>query len=141
MTTGEMKVQRVDIVHDVGRSLNPAVDIGQIEGGFVQGMGWLTTEELVFHPDGPAADATRPRPTRFPCASDVPEHFEIALWDGANREDTIYRSKAVGEPPLMLAISVFAAIADAIHSLNPAQAGAARRAGDAGSRSCAPCRR
>jgi len=119
VTTGEMKVQRVDILHDVGRSLNPAVDIGQIEGGFVQGMGWLTTEELVFHPDGRLLSHA-PSTYKIPCASDVPEHFEIALWDGANREDTIYRSKAVGEPPLMLAISVFAAIADAIHSLNPA---------------------
>jgi len=119
VTTGEMKVQRVDILHDVGRSLNPAVDIGQIEGGFVQGMGWLTTEELVFHPDGRLLTHA-PSTYKIPCASDVPEHFDIALWDGANREDTIYRSKAVGEPPLMLAISVFAAIADAIHSLNPA---------------------
>jgi xanthine dehydrogenase large subunit len=119
VTTGEMKVQRVDILHDVGRSLNPAVDIGQIEGGFVQGMGWLTTEELVFHADGRLLSHA-PSTYKIPCASDVPEHFEVALWDGANREDTIHRSKAVGEPPLMLAISVFAAIADAIHSLNPA---------------------
>jgi xanthine dehydrogenase large subunit len=118
VTTGEMKVERVDIVHDVGRSLNPAVDKGQIEGGFVQGMGWLTTEELVFHPDGRLLSHA-PSTYKIPCSSDVPEHFEIALWDGANREDTIHRSKAVGEPPLMLAISVFAAIADAIHALNP----------------------
>ena len=119
VTTGEMKVQRVDILHDVGRSLNPAVDIGQIEGGFVQGMGWLTTEELVFHTDGRLLTHA-PSTYKIPCASDVPEHFQIALWDGANREDTIYRSKAVGEPPLMLAISAFAATADAIHSLNAA---------------------
>jgi xanthine dehydrogenase large subunit len=119
VTTGEMKVTRADIVHDVGRSLNPAVDIGQIEGGFVQGMGWLTTEELVFHKDGRLLSHA-PSTYKIPCASDAPEHFKITLWDGANREDTIYRSKAVGEPPLMLAISVFAAIADAIHSLNPA---------------------
>ena len=119
ITTGEMKVTRVDIVHDVGRSLNPAVDIGQIEGGFVQGMGWLTTEELVFHTDGRLLSHA-PSTYKIPCASDAPEHFKVTLWDGANREDTIYRSKAVGEPPLMLAISVFAAIADAIHSVNPA---------------------
>jgi len=118
ITTGEMKCTRTDIVHDVGKSLNPAVDIGQIEGGFVQGMGWLTTEELVFHPDGRLMTHA-PSTYKIPCASDAPEHFKIALWDGANREDTIYRSKAVGEPPLMLAISVFAAIADAIHSLKP----------------------
>jgi xanthine dehydrogenase large subunit len=119
VTTGEMKVTRVDIVHDVGRSLNPAVDIGQIEGGFVQGMGWLTTEELVFHGDGRLLTHA-PSTYKIPCASDAPEHFKVTLWDGPNREDTIYRSKAVGEPPLMLAISVFAAIADAIHSVNPA---------------------
>jgi xanthine dehydrogenase large subunit len=118
ITTGEMKVLRADIVHDVGRSLNPAVDIGQIEGGFVQGMGWLTTEELVFHKDGRLLSHA-PSTYKIPCASDAPEHFKITLWDGANREDTIYRSKAVGEPPLMLAISVFAAIADAVHSVNP----------------------
>ena len=118
VTTGEMKLTNVDIVHDVGRSLNPAVDIGQIEGGFVQGMGWLTTEELVFHQDGRLLSHA-PSTYKIPCASDAPEHFKVTLWDGANREDTIYRSKAVGEPPLMLAISVFAAIADAIHSVNP----------------------
>jgi xanthine dehydrogenase large subunit len=118
VTTGEMKVTRTDIVHDVGKSLNPAVDIGQIEGGFVQGMGWLTTEELVFHPDGRLLTHA-PSTYKIPCASDAPEHFKVTLWDGANREDTIYRSKAVGEPPLMLAISVFSAIADAVHSLKP----------------------
>jgi xanthine dehydrogenase large subunit len=118
ITTGEMKVMRVDIVHDVGRSLNPAVDIGQIEGGFVQGMGWLTTEELVFTKDGRFASHA-PSTYKIPCSSDVPEHFRVTLWDGANREETIYRSKAVGEPPLMLAISVFAAIGDAIHSFKP----------------------
>ncbi|PWB64390.1 MAG: xanthine dehydrogenase molybdopterin binding subunit [Bradyrhizobiaceae bacterium] len=118
VTTGEMKVERVDILHDVGRSLNPAVDIGQIEGGFVQGMGWLTTEELVFAGDGRLLTHA-PSTYKIPCASDVPEHFTISLWAGANREDTIYRSKAVGEPPLMLAISVFAAVADALHSLAP----------------------
>jgi xanthine dehydrogenase large subunit len=119
VTTGEMRTTRVDIVHDVGRSLNPAVDIGQIEGGFIQGMGWLTTEELVFARDGRLLSHA-PSTYKIPCASDTPEHFKINLWDGANREDTIYRSKAVGEPPLMLAISVFAAVADAIHSVNPA---------------------
>jgi xanthine dehydrogenase large subunit len=118
VTTGEMKVERVDILHDVGRSLNPAVDIGQIEGGFVQGMGWLTTEELVFGADGRVLTHA-PSTYKIPCASDVPAEFRIMLWDGPNREDTIYRSKAVGEPPLMLAISVFAAIADALHSLKP----------------------
>ena len=116
--TGEMKVERVDILHDVGRSLNPSIDIGQIEGGFVQGMGWLTSEELVFDDKGRLLTHA-PSTYKIPCASDVPADFRVALFDGANREETIYRSKAVGEPPLMLAISVFAAIADAIHSLAP----------------------
>jgi xanthine dehydrogenase large subunit len=116
--TGEMRVERVDILHDVGRSLNPAIDIGQIEGGFVQGMGWLTTEELVFDASGRLLTHA-PSTYKIPCASDVPADFRVALFDGPNREETIYRSKAVGEPPLMLAISVFAAIADAIHSLAP----------------------
>jgi xanthine dehydrogenase large subunit len=118
ITTGEMKVTRVDILHDVGRSLNPAIDIGQIEGGFVQGMGWLTTEELVFGDDGRLLTHA-PSTYKIPCASDVPADFHVALWNGPNPAHTIYRSKAVGEPPLMLAISVFSAIADAIHSLAP----------------------
>jgi xanthine dehydrogenase large subunit len=116
--TGEMKVARVDILHDVGRSLNPSIDIGQIEGGFVQGMGWLTSEELVFDDNGRLLTHA-PSTYKIPCASDVPADFRVTLFDGPNREETIYRSKAVGEPPLMLAISVFAAIADAIHNLAP----------------------
>jgi xanthine dehydrogenase large subunit len=116
--TGEMKVERVDILHDVGRSLNSSIDIGQIEGGFVQGMGWLTTEELVFDDKGRLLTHA-PSTYKIPCASDVPADFRVTLFEGPNREATIYRSKAVGEPPLMLAISVFAAIADAIHSLAP----------------------
>lgn len=118
ITTGEMKVLRADILHDVGRSLNPAIDLGQIEGGFVQGMGWLTTEELVFDSEGRLLTYA-PSTYKIPCSSDVPADFRVALFNNANREETIYRSKAVGEPPLMLAISVFAAIADALHSLAP----------------------
>jgi xanthine dehydrogenase large subunit len=113
-----MKVRRVDILHDVGRSINPALDIGQIEGGFVQGMGWLTTEELVYDDKGRLLTHA-PSTYKIPVASDVPVDFRVGLFDNSNREDTIYHSKAVGEPPLMLAISVFAAIADAIHSLHP----------------------
>jgi xanthine dehydrogenase large subunit len=116
--TGEMSVRRVDILHDVGRSINPAIDIGQIEGGFVQGMGWLTTEELVYDEEGRLLTHA-PSTYKIPVAGDVPADFRVALLDNSNREDTIYRSKAVGEPPLMLAISVFAAIADAIHSVRP----------------------
>ena len=118
VTTGESRVLRADILHDVGRSLNPAIDLGQIEGGFVQGMGWLTTEELVFHDDGRLLTHA-PSTYKIPCSSDVPADLRVALFHNSNREDTIYRSKAVGEPPLMLGISVFAAIADALHSLAP----------------------
>jgi len=117
--TGEMKVDRVDILHDVGSSLNPAIDLGQIEGAFVQGMGWLTTEELVFDKDGRFLTHA-PSTYKIPCASDVPEDFRVALYDSkGNRENTIYRSKAVGEPPLMLGISVWAAIFNAVASLKP----------------------
>lgn len=115
--TGEMKVDRVDILHDVGRSLNPGLDIGQVEGGFVQGMGWLTTEELVF--DGQGRLRTHaPSTYKIPCASDVPADFRVKLFESkGNKEDTIYRSKAVGEPPLMLGNSVWTAIFDAVASL------------------------
>ncbi|WP_052763817.1 xanthine dehydrogenase molybdopterin binding subunit [Microvirga massiliensis] len=116
--TGENRLLRVDILHDVGRSLNPALDIGQIEGGFVQGMGWLTTEELVFDGEGRLLTHA-PSTYKIPVASDVPADLRVVLFPNANREETIYRSKAVGEPPLMLANSVFCAIADAIHSLAP----------------------
>ncbi|MGC1561384.1 MAG: xanthine dehydrogenase molybdopterin binding subunit [Bradyrhizobium sp.] len=118
MTTGEMRIERVDILHDVGRSLNPAIDIGQIEGGFVQGMGWLTTEELVYDAEG-RLTTHAPSTYKIPVASDVPDDFRVALFRNENHEATIYRSKAVGEPPLMLATSVFAAIADAVHSVHP----------------------
>jgi xanthine dehydrogenase large subunit len=118
--TGEYRVTRVDILHDVGKSLNPAIDIGQIEGGFVQGMGWLTTEELVFDADG-RLRTHAPSTYKIPVASDVPADFRVALYPNTNREETIYRSKAVGEPPLMLANSVFCALADAVHALDPTQ--------------------
>ena len=117
--TGEMKVTAVDLLHDVGKSLNPAVDIGQIEGGFVQGMGWLTTEELVWDDQG-RLRTHAPSTYKIPSASDVPEHFVTNLYESAgNQEDTIYRSKAVGEPPLMHGISVFSAIYQAIASIKP----------------------
>ncbi|GHB34434.1 xanthine dehydrogenase molybdopterin binding subunit [Pseudovibrio japonicus] len=116
--TGEMKVERVDVLHDVGTSLNPALDMGQIEGGFVQGMGWLTTEELWFDKAG-HLKTHAPSTYKIPTASDVPEIFNVALYESeGNPAPTIYRSKAVGEPPLMLPISVFCAINDAISSLN-----------------------
>ncbi len=117
--TGEMKVTRVDILHDVGKSLNEAIDKGQIEGGFVQGMGWLTTEELVFDHEG-RLRTHAPSTYKIPAASDVPEDFRVALYDSpGNKADTIYRSKAVGEPPLMLAVSVWCAVLNAIASVKP----------------------
>jgi len=120
--TGENRIRRVDILHDVGRSLNPAIDMGQIEGGFVQGAGWLTTEELWW--DGSGALRTHaPSTYKIPVSSDVPEEFNVRIWEpGVNREPTIHRSKAVGEPPLMLAISVHSAINQAIASMAPGRA-------------------
>jgi xanthine dehydrogenase large subunit len=115
--TGEYKTTRVDILHDVGSSLNPAVDLGQIEGGFIQGMGWLTSEELWWDDKGHLRTHA-PSTYKIPACSDRPADFRIKLVDGRpNREETIYRSKAVGEPPLMLAISVFRALSDAVASL------------------------
>lgn len=111
--TGESRVLAVDILHDVGRSINPAIDIGQIEGGFVQGMGWLTTEELVWNPQG-RLTTHAPSTYKIPATGDVPAHLAIQLWPEPNREDNVYGSKAVGEPPFMLAISVWEAIRDAV---------------------------
>ena len=111
--TGESRVLKVDILHDVGRSINPALDIGQIEGGFVQGMGWLTTEQLVWNEQGQLSTHA-PSTYKIPTAGDVPEHFKIDLWPEPNREDNVFGSKAVGEPPLMLAISVYEALRDAV---------------------------
>jgi xanthine dehydrogenase large subunit len=116
--TGEMKVLGIDILHDVGSSLNPALDLGQVEGAFVQGMGWLTTEELVF--DGKGRLTTHaPATYKIPVASDIPERFITRLHMRPNKTDSIYRSKAVGEPPLMLGIAVYSAILDAVHAVKP----------------------
>jgi xanthine dehydrogenase large subunit len=111
--TGESRVLKVDILHDVGQSINPAIDIGQIEGGFVQGMGWLTTEQLVWNDKG-VLSTHAPSTYKIPTAGDVPEHFNVALWPEPNREDNVGGSKAVGEPPFMLAISVYEALRDAV---------------------------
>ncbi len=120
--TGEMRVDRVDILHDCGVSLNPAIDVGQIEGGFVQGMGWLTTEELVYDDRGRLLTHA-PSTYKIPTARDVPADFRVALYESrGNKEPVIFRSRAVGEPPLMLAISVFSAITHALASLNPGRA-------------------
>ncbi len=112
--TGEYKLLRVDILHDCGKSLNPAVDLGQVEGGFVQGMGWLTMEELVWTPEGHLATHA-PSTYKIPTCGDLPADFRVRLLEsGRNREEVVHRSKAVGEPPLMLAISVFMALKDAV---------------------------
>ncbi|MCX8952414.1 xanthine dehydrogenase molybdopterin binding subunit [Ruegeria sp. NA] len=111
--TGENRILRTDILHDAGASLNPALDVGQVEGGYVQGAGWLTTEELVW--DGKGNLRTHaPSTYKIPACSDRPDIFNVALWDGENREDTIYRSKAVGEPPFMLGISAWLALSNAV---------------------------
>jgi len=111
--TGENRILRADILHDAGASLNPALDIGQVEGGYVQGAGWLTTEELIWDDKG-RLRTHAPSTYKIPACSDRPEVFNVALWDAPNREDTIYRSKAVGEPPLMLGISALMALSDAV---------------------------
>lgn len=115
--TGESKVLRVDILHDVGNSINPAIDIGQIEGGFIQGMGWLTSEELYWVPEGRKQGhlfTHAPSTYKIPTATDMPKIFNVNLYDNQNLENTIHRSKAVGEPPFMLALSVFSALREAV---------------------------
>ncbi len=115
--TGENKLLRVDILQDVGQSLNPAIDIGQIEGGFVQGLGWLTTEELLWDDKGRLL-SNNAATYKIPAISDIPEDFRVELLEQAdNPEQTIYNSKAVGEPPFMLSISVWSALKDAISSV------------------------
>ena len=118
--TGESRVLKVDILHDVGNSINPAIDIGQIEGGFVQGMGWLTTEQLVWNAKG-VLSTHAPSTYKIPATGDIPEHFNVDLWPEPNREDNVFGSKAVGEPPFMLAISVYEAFREAIAASTPAQ--------------------
>jgi xanthine dehydrogenase large subunit len=112
--TGENRILRVDILHDVGRSLSPAIDLGQIEGGYVQGAGWLTMEELVWNEKGRLMTHA-PSTYKIPACSDRAPVMNVRIWDkGENREETIYRSKAVGEPPLMLGISALMALSDAV---------------------------
>ena len=114
--TGENRILRADILHDVGKSINPAIDFGQIEGGYVQGAGWLTMEELVWDANGRLMTHA-PSTYKIPACSDRPIDLRMALWEkGRNAEETIYRSKAVGEPPLVLGISVLMALSDAVAS-------------------------
>jgi len=116
--TGENRILRTDILHDAGASINPALDIGQIEGGYVQGAGWLTTEELVWDQKGRLRTHT-PSTYKIPACSDRPDIFNVDLWDGENAADTIFKSKAVGEPPFMLGVSAFFALSDAISACGP----------------------
>jgi xanthine dehydrogenase large subunit len=116
--TGEYKLLRADLCQDVGQSLNPAIDIGQVEGAFIQGMGWLTTEELIWGDDG-RLQTNNPASYKIPAIGDTPPEFNVELLpDSPNVEATIYHSKAVGEPPLMLGISVWSALRDAVSSLS-----------------------
>jgi xanthine dehydrogenase large subunit len=112
-----MRVLRTDLLHDVGASINPAIDIGQIEGAFIQGMGWLTTEELVYDAKG-RLTTHAPATYKIPVASDAPPIFNTRLYTRPNPTPSVYRSKAVGEPPLMHGISVYSAILDAVHATN-----------------------
>ncbi|MEW6762321.1 MAG: xanthine dehydrogenase molybdopterin binding subunit [Pseudomonadota bacterium] len=121
--TGEWKLLRADALYDAGNSLNPAIDIGQVEGAFIQGMGWLTTEELWWNPAGKLMTHA-PSTYKIPGISDCPQDFRVRLFKNRNVEDSIHRSKAVGEPPLLLPFSVFFAIRDAVssvggHKVNP----------------------
>jgi xanthine dehydrogenase large subunit len=119
--TGEWWLKAVDIVHDVGRSINPAIDQGQIEGAFVQGMGWLTMEECIWDKKGKLL-THGPSTYKIPVAGDVPEHFNVTLFDGYNLKPTPFHSKATGEPPLMLALSSFFALKDAVAAVGSHQA-------------------
>ena len=115
--TGEWKLLRADVLHDAGKSLNPAVDIGQVEGAFIQGMGWLTMEELVWHPQSGKLMTHAPSTYKIPTANDCPPVFNVRLYENRNVQDSIHRSKAVGEPPLLLPFSVFFALRDAVSAV------------------------
>ena len=116
--TGENIIERVDILHDAGNAINPAIEFGQIEGGFVQGQGWLTMEEVKWNDNGQITTFS-PSTYKIPAVSDIPKIFNVEIYkDGKNVEDVVNKSKTTGEPPLMLAMSVFFAIKDAISSVS-----------------------
>jgi xanthine dehydrogenase large subunit len=119
--TGELTVDRVDMLMDIGRSINPGVDRGQLIGGFVQGMGWCTNEELVYDDNGTLL-STSPTTYKIPGVTDIPQVFNVSTIDNPKHQINVYRSKAVGEPPLMLGISVWAAVKDALSDLQIAKA-------------------
>jgi xanthine dehydrogenase large subunit len=116
--TGELAVTRVDLLMDLGRSINPGIDRGQIVGGFVQGMGWVTAEQLVYGPAGQLLSSS-PTTYKIPNISDVPATFNVRFLDNPNNDVSLYRSKAVGEPPLLLGLSVWLAVKDALRSMAP----------------------
>ena len=116
--TGENIIERVDILHDAGNAINPAIEFGQIEGGFVQGQGWLTMEEVKWNDNGKITTFS-PSTYKIPAVSDIPKKFNVEIYkEGKNVEDVVNKSKTTGEPPLMLAMSVFFAIKDAISSVS-----------------------
>ncbi|HVT27013.1 MAG TPA: molybdopterin cofactor-binding domain-containing protein, partial [Lacipirellulaceae bacterium] len=119
--TGELRVPRIDLLIDIGRSINPGVDRGQIVGGFIQGMGWVTTEALVYDEKGDLLSHS-PTTYKIPAITDVPEVFNVATFDNHDNIRNVYRSKAVGEPPLMLAIAVWAAAKNALAYVGPSAA-------------------
>jgi len=121
--TGEMSVTQVDLTMDVGQSINPGIDRGQIVGGFVQGMGWVTTEELVYSAKG-ALLSCSPTTYKIPAITDVPEQFTVRFLDNPHNDVSLYRSKAVGEPPLLLGISVWLAAKNAIACAGETRPGA-----------------
>ena len=115
--TGENKILRVDILHDAGKAINPAIELGQIEGGFLQGAGWLTMEEVKWKPNGQITTHS-PSTYKIPAVNDMPKKFNVEIFkDGKNKENVVNKSKTTGEPPLMNAMSVFFAIKDAISSV------------------------
>ncbi len=114
--TGYAKVLRTDILHDVGKSINEEIDIGQIEGGFIQGMGWVTTEDLKYDDKGNLLNHS-PDTYKIPTIQDIPKDFRVDILKDAPNPNTIKQSKAVGEPPFMLALSVWLAIKDAISAV------------------------
>ena len=120
LLTGENTLTRVDILHDVGNSINPALDVGQIEGAFIQGMGWLTTEDLSWNKEGVLA-SNAPATYKIPAIGDTPAEFNVKLYDSQNPATTVFKSKAVGEPPFMLGISVWSAIRNALASISDYQ--------------------
>jgi xanthine dehydrogenase large subunit len=116
--TGELRVPRVDLLIDIGRSINPGVDRGQVIGGFIQGLGWVTTEALVYDECGRLLSHS-PTTYKIPAITDVPEVFNVATFDNKDNVQNVARSKAVGEPPLMLGICVWAAVKDALSYIAP----------------------